>query len=67
MYKSTIYLVRLQIRYPAFTYYVWAIVLVNPDMLAEKKYSPPLGMMKIGKVRDSNGCLGSSPTMLLTP
>jgi hypothetical protein len=44
-----------------------AIVLFNPEMLGEKKYSPPFGMMKTPIEIDFNGSVGSSPIMLLVP
>ena len=44
-----------------------AMVLFNPDMLGEKKYSPPLGMMKTPIEMEVNGLRGSSPIMLLVP
>ena len=44
-----------------------AIVLCNPEMLGEKKYSPPFGMMKTPIGIDVNGFKGSSPIMLLVP
>jgi hypothetical protein len=48
-------------------YQALAIVLFNPEMLGEKKYSPPFGMMKTPIEIDFNGFKGSSPIMLLVP
>ena len=44
-----------------------AIVFFNPDMLGEKKYSPPFGVMKTPKLVGFCGWRGSIPIMVLVP
>ena len=43
------------------------MVFFNPNMLGEKKYSPPLGMMKTPMEIEVKGLRGSSPIMFLVP